>query len=45
MLVATGLFVPLNGFMIDRRFAACLVVGYGILMTVNVAVEIKMGRA
>jgi sodium/potassium/calcium exchanger 6 len=45
MLVATGIFVPLNGYLIDRRLAACLMVGYGILMVVNVVVEIKTGRA
>lgn len=44
MLVATAIFVPLNGYLIDRHWAACLIAGYIILMTVNVGVELKTGR-
>lgn len=44
MLVATAIFVPLNGYLIDRRWAVCLIAGYIILMTVNVGVELKTGR-
>ncbi|WVQ86023.1 hypothetical protein IAT38_008191 [Cryptococcus sp. DSM 104549] len=44
MLVTTAIVVPLNGYLIDRRWAACLIVGYAVLMGVNVAVEVKTGR-
>ena len=44
MLVATAIFVPLNGYKIDRRWACCLIVAYIIVMSANVAVEIKTGR-
>jgi len=44
MLVATAIFVPLNGYMIDRRWACCLIIAYVVVMTANVAVEIKTGR-
>jgi sodium/potassium/calcium exchanger 6 len=44
MLLATAVFVPLNGYLIDRRWAVCLIVAYGVLMTLNVGVELKMGR-
>lgn len=44
MLVATAIFVPLNGYKIDRRWACCLIVAYVIVMVANVAVEVKTGR-
>jgi sodium/potassium/calcium exchanger 6 len=44
MLVATALFVPLNGYLIDRRWACCLIAAYGVVMTINIAVEVKTGR-
>jgi sodium/potassium/calcium exchanger 6 len=44
ILVATIIFVPLNGFLIDRRWAGCLIAAYVVLMCVNVGVEIKTGR-
>ncbi|WRT70557.1 uncharacterized protein IL334_007555 [Kwoniella shivajii] len=45
ILVATAIFVPMNGYLIDRRWACCLIVAYIVLMSINVAVEIKTGRA
>lgn len=45
MLVATAVFVPLNGYLIDRRWAGCLIVAYGVIMMVNVGVEVKTGRS
>jgi sodium/potassium/calcium exchanger 6 len=45
MLIATAIFVPLNGYMIDRRWACCLIVAYIVVMSANVAVEIRSGRA
>ena len=44
VLVATAIFVPLNGYLIDRKWACCLMVCYAVLMIVNVAVEVKTGR-
>lgn len=44
MLLATAVFVPLNGYLIDRRWAVCLIAGYCVLMTCNILVELKMGR-
>nr|ODN96135.1 hypothetical protein L204_03826 [Cryptococcus depauperatus CBS 7855] len=44
MLVATAIFVPLNGYKIDRRWATFLILGYIVLMTVNICVELKFGR-
>jgi sodium/potassium/calcium exchanger 6 len=44
MLVATMIFVPLNGYLIDRRWACCLIAGYLVLMGVNIAVEVRTGR-
>jgi sodium/potassium/calcium exchanger 6 len=44
MLVATAIVVPLNGYLIDRRWAVCLIVAYGVVMSLNVAVEVKTGR-
>lgn len=44
ILLATAIFVPLNGFMIDRRWAICLISAYVVLMVTNVVVEIKTGR-
>ncbi|WWD20576.1 hypothetical protein CI109_105052 [Kwoniella shandongensis] len=45
MLIATAIFVPMNGYLIDRRWAACLIAAYVVLMCVNVGVEVKTGRA
>ena len=45
VLVATAFFVPLNGYLIDRRWACCLIVAYCVLMTINIAVEVKTGRS
>lgn len=44
MLVTTAIVVPMNGYLIDRRWACCLIVGYLILMITNVVVEVKTGR-
>lgn len=44
ILIATAIFVPFNGYLIDRRWAVCLIVAYTVLMVVNVAVEVKTGR-
>jgi len=44
ILVATAIFVPLNGYLIDRRWAACLILAYTTLMCVNVGVEVRTGR-
>lgn len=44
MLVTTAIVVPLNGYLIDRRWAFCLIAGYAVLMTINVVVEVKTGR-
>jgi sodium/potassium/calcium exchanger 6 len=44
MLVATMIFVPLNGYLIDRRWACCLIAGYIVLMGINIAVEMRTGR-
>lgn len=45
MLVATAIVVPMNGYLIDRRWAGCLIIAYLALMITNVVVEIKTGRA
>lgn len=45
MLLATAIVVPLNGYLIDRRWATCLIIGYGVLMAANIAVELKMGKS
>jgi sodium/potassium/calcium exchanger 6 len=45
MLVATMIFVPLNGYLIDRRWACCLIAGYVVLMCANIGVEMKTGRS
>jgi sodium/potassium/calcium exchanger 6 len=41
ILAGTALIVPINAFLIDRRWAMCLLVGYAAIMTVNVIVEIR----
>jgi sodium/potassium/calcium exchanger 6 len=45
ILLTTAVVVPLNGYLIDRRWACCLMVAYGGLMVANIVVEIKTGRA
>ncbi|KAL7422914.1 hypothetical protein Q5752_002211 [Cryptotrichosporon argae] len=45
ILLATAVAVPLNGFLIDRRWAAVLLAAYAALMVANVVVEVKTGRA
>jgi sodium/potassium/calcium exchanger 6 len=45
ILLTTAVVVPLNGYLIDRRWAACLMGAYGTLMVANIVVEIKTGRA
>jgi sodium/potassium/calcium exchanger 6 len=45
ILLTTALVVPMNGYLIDRRWATCLMVAYGGLMIANIVVEIKTGRA
>ena len=45
VLIGTAIFVPMNGYLIDRRWAGCLIICYAILMMVNVAVEVKTGRS
>ncbi|WVR08483.1 hypothetical protein IAU60_005538 [Kwoniella sp. DSM 27419] len=44
ILIATAIFVPINGYLIDRRWASCLIAAYLVLMVVNIAVEVKTGR-
>lgn len=44
MLLATAIFVPLNGYLVDRRWACFLIVAYLAVMAANVAVEVKTGR-
>ncbi|OCF45712.1 hypothetical protein I317_00615 [Kwoniella heveanensis CBS 569] len=44
ILLATAVVVPMNGYLIDRKWAGALIVGYLALMVVNVVVEIKTGR-
>ncbi|WVW80996.1 hypothetical protein I302_102987 [Kwoniella bestiolae CBS 10118] len=44
ILMTTAIVVPLNNYLIDRRWATCLIVAYVVLMCVNVGVEIKTGR-
>ncbi|EIW69832.1 hypothetical protein TREMEDRAFT_43509 [Tremella mesenterica DSM 1558] len=44
VLLATAIFVPLNGYLIDRRWACVLIGTYCVLMGVNVGVEVTMGR-
>ena len=44
VVVATAIFVPLNGYLIDRRWAVSLIIAYCVLMSANVLVEIKTGR-
>ncbi|WVQ95526.1 hypothetical protein IAU59_002623 [Kwoniella sp. CBS 9459] len=44
ILLTTAVVVPMNGYLIDRRWAGALIAGYLVLMVVNVAVEIKTGR-
>lgn len=45
ILLTTAVVVPLNGYLIDRRWAGCLVLAYTVLMVANVVVEVKTGRA
>jgi sodium/potassium/calcium exchanger 6 len=45
ILLTTAIVVPMNGYLIDRRWATCLMVAYGGLMIANIVVEIKTGRA
>ncbi|WWC92150.1 uncharacterized protein L201_007104 [Kwoniella dendrophila CBS 6074] len=45
ILITTAIVVPLNNYLIDRRWAICLIIAYITLMIVNVAVEIKTGRS
>ncbi|WWC72436.1 uncharacterized protein I206_106398 [Kwoniella pini CBS 10737] len=44
ILISTFIIVPLNNYLIDRRWATCLIFAYIILMCLNIAVEIKTGR-
>ncbi|ORX41138.1 Sodium/calcium exchanger protein-domain-containing protein [Kockovaella imperatae] len=44
VLVGTAIIVPLNGYLIDRKWATCLLICYAVLMVTNVLVEIKTGR-
>jgi sodium/potassium/calcium exchanger 6 len=41
VLATTAVAVPLNRFLIDRRWALVLLIAYAILMTVNVVVEVQ----
>lgn len=41
VLATTAIIVPLNRYLIDRRWALCLLIAYATLMTVNVIVEIR----
>lgn len=40
LLLATAIFVPLNGYFLPRAWGVCLIIAYVVLMAVNVAVEI-----
>jgi sodium/potassium/calcium exchanger 6 len=44
ILVGTAVIVPFNRFFIDRRWAICLLVGYAVIMTTNVVVEVRSER-
>ncbi|WWC65382.1 uncharacterized protein I303_108000 [Kwoniella dejecticola CBS 10117] len=44
ILLSTSIIVPLNNYLIDRRWATCLIFAYVGLMCLNVAVEIRTGR-
>ena len=41
LLVATLIFVPLNGYFLPRTWGIALIVGYTALMVANVVVEVK----
>ncbi|ODN82801.1 hypothetical protein L202_01073 [Cryptococcus amylolentus CBS 6039] len=45
ILLATAVWVPVNGYVVDKRWAGCLIVAYVVLMSVNVGVELKTGRS
>ncbi|KZV63796.1 hypothetical protein PENSPDRAFT_199791 [Peniophora sp. CONT] len=40
LLLATAVFVPLNGYFLPRAWGVFLIVAYVVLMTVNVVVEV-----
>ena len=41
LLVATLLFVPYNGYWLSKRWGACLICSYFLIMILNVVVELK----
>ena len=41
LLVATMVFVPLNGYYLPRGWGVFLIVSYTVIMAVNIIVEIK----
>lgn len=41
LLVATMIFVPLNGFHLPKKWGVFLILSYIVIMTTNVIVEIK----
>ena len=41
LLVATMIFVPWNGYMLTRPWAAFLILSYTVIMTINLVVEIR----
>ena len=45
LLLATLIFVPLNGYFLPRTWGIALIVGYTCLMIANVAVEVKTSSA
>ena len=45
LLLATLVFVPLNGYFLPRSWGIALIVGYTCLMIANIVVEVKMNSA
>lgn len=45
LLLATLIFVPLNGYFLPRSWGIALIIGYTCLMIANVIVEVKTSSA
>jgi len=41
LLAATLIFVPMNDYVLSRRWGIFLVASYSVLMTINVMVELR----
>jgi solute carrier family 24 (sodium/potassium/calcium exchanger), member 6 len=41
LLVVTLVFVPLNGYVLTRRWGVFLIVSYAIIMLVNIGTELR----